>query len=91
MGRPSKYASAAEKQAAFRARYPTISVRVEERTKETVKMLMQHYDESEAEIVNAALKYFFINYAWQHTPLYGKRLPRANPIGGRCGDCESAD
>jgi hypothetical protein len=82
MGRPRKYANEAEKQAAFRNRYPTVSVRVEQRTKETLAMMSQHYDESEAEIVNAALKYFFLNYAWQTSPLFGKRLPRANPDGG---------
>ncbi len=88
MGRPRKYASEAEKQKAFRERYATVSVRVESRTKETLKTLAEHYDESEAEVVNAALKYFFLNYAWQTSPLFGKRLPRANPVeGGECGDC----
>jgi hypothetical protein len=86
VGRPAKYASAAERQKAFRERYQTITARVEQRTKETLKMLSEHTDEPMSEVINSAIKYFVLNYNWREFGLFGKRLPRAkNPL---CEDCD---
>ena len=75
-GRPKKYATAAERQAAYRERWATISVRAEARTKETLALIAKTCDASEADIVSAALKFYALNFAgWQDGLIFGKRLP----------------
>lgn len=75
-GRPKKYATAAERQAAYRDRWAMISVRAEARTKETLALIAKTCDASEADIVSAALKYYALNFAgWQDGLVFGKRLP----------------
>lgn len=75
-GRPRKYASDAERQAAYRARWATISVRAEARTKETLALIAKTCDASEADIVSAALKYYALTFpGWRDGLVYGKRLP----------------
>jgi hypothetical protein len=76
MGRPKQYASPAEKQAAFRARYPSINVRTKPETKETIAALMQALDLSEAEIVNQLLQFALANRAWHTSPMFTSLLPR---------------
>jgi hypothetical protein len=75
-GRPRKYASDAERQAAYRGRWATIAVRAESRTKETLQLIAKTCDASEADIVSAALKFYALNFAgWQDGLIFGKRLP----------------
>lgn len=82
MARPRKYASEADRQRAFRERYPTISVRTERDTKDTIMRLAEFTDTSEAEVVNSLLKFALLNRSWFTLGLFGKRLPHANPLQG---------
>jgi len=83
MARPRQYASNAEKQKAFRERYPTINVRTKPETKETIARLMEALDLSEAEIVNQLLQFALANRAWHTSPRFTALLPRKeNPIEG---------
>lgn len=75
-GRPRKYASDAEKAKAFRERWGTINVRCEARTKEAIKKMAAVADFSEADIVNAAVKYYAVNFdGWRNGLIFGGRLP----------------
>lgn len=82
MGRPRKYASDAERQAAFRNRWGTLSVQIEPETVQTVQELAEFYDASQSEIVSQALKFAFLNHAaFQKTgvALPFKRMRKQNP------------
>lgn len=76
MGRPKTYATAAERQAAFRQRYPSIAVRVKPETKETIARLCEALDMSEAEVVNQLLQFALANRAWHTSPRFTSLLPR---------------
>lgn len=81
MARPSKYANAAERQAAYRERYEVIDIRVTKETGETLKALAAHLDTSRNELVNSMLIFALLNRNWAVLGLFGKRLPYAkNPI-----------
>ncbi len=79
-GRPRKYASAAEKQRAYRERWATLSGRVEQRTKDTVETirLATGADVTIGDVLNAAIKFYAVNFDWQSGNLFGKRLPTIN-------------
>lgn len=75
-GRPRKYANDAEKARAFRERWATISVRCEPRTKETLRTIAAVADFTEADIVNAAVKFYAVNFdPWRQGLIYGGRMP----------------
>lgn len=75
-GRPRKYASDAERQKAFRERWATINVRCEARTKETVKTMAAVAEFTEADIVNAAIKFYALNFdGWKQGLIFGGRMP----------------
>jgi hypothetical protein len=80
--RPRKYASAAEKQAAFRARFPTICVRVEPKTAETVQAIADASGRTQQETLLSMLKYAMTNRNWLTLGLTEhKQLPRKeNPM-----------
>lgn len=81
MARPSKYASAAERQAAYRERYEVIDIRVTKETGETLKQLAAHLDTSRNELVNSLIIFALLNRNWATLGLFGKRLPYAkNPV-----------
>lgn len=82
MGRPRKYANDAEKQAAFRERYATLSVRVEPVTKASIERLAKEQGWPVSEYVNSMLKFALLNRNWQTLGFFGKPLPRANPLEG---------
>lgn len=81
MARPKKYATAAERQAAFRSRYTTVTVRVQDETAQTIAELAQALDVPQTEVINSLIMYALLNRNWHTLGLFGKRLPRANPIG----------
>lgn len=82
MGRPAKYASAAERQQAYRQRYKLLSgVRVEKEIGETIALLASELDVSQSEVVASLIKFALLNRNWRQQGLFGKRLPHANPIG----------
>lgn len=75
-GRPKKYASAAERAAAYRARWGRVNVRVEARTEETVRTLAETCSATDGDIVNAAVKYYAVNFdGWRNGLIFGGRLP----------------
>lgn len=76
MGRPKQYATPAERQAAFRARYPLLSVRTKPETKDTITRLCQSMDLSESEVVNQLLQFALANREWHTSPLFTRLLPR---------------
>ena len=55
--RPKKYASAAERQAAFRARFVTVSTRMDATTADTLTRLAQAWDVPRAEVVVNLVKH----------------------------------
>lgn len=59
---------------AYRKRWGRINVRVEKRTEEVVRTMAQAIDATDGDIVNAAIKYYAVNFTWQ-TDLFGKQLP----------------
>ena len=82
MGRPQKYANDAERAAAFRARWGTMTVNIEPDTVDTVAKIAQFYDISQSEVVSQALKFAFLNHgAFQMTgqALPFKRMHKQNP------------
>jgi hypothetical protein len=81
MGRPSKYASPAERQAAYRARYEIIECRVVKETGETLTALAAHLDVPRTELINSLINFALLNRNWSTLGLFGKRLPYSkNPI-----------
>lgn len=81
MGRPKKYATAAERQAAYRQRYATLSVRVQTETAETIADISRELGEPQTEVINSLIIFALLNRNWRALGLMGKRLPRAsNPI-----------
>lgn len=80
MARPTKYASAAERQAAYRDRYAVMEFRVVKETGETLDKLAAHLYVSRNELVNSLINFALLNRNWAQLGLFGKRLPYAkNP------------
>ena len=81
MGRPRKYSTASEKQAAYRDRYAVFDIRVQKETAETLDALAKHLDVPRTEIVNSLIIFALLNRNWATLGLFGKRLPYSkNPI-----------
>lgn len=80
MARPRKYATDAERQAAFRKRYTTVTVRVQDDTAQTIAELAKTLDVPQTEVINSMIIFALLNRNWHTLGLFGKRLPRANPI-----------
>lgn len=57
-GRPRQYKDDAERRKAFRERWGKINVRVEARTAEAVETMRVVADFTQADIVNAAIKFY---------------------------------
>lgn len=82
MGRPRKYANAAEKQAAYRARYAVVEARLVPETVETLDRIAEALDVPRTEVVNSMINYALLNRNWFTLGLFGKRLPyHKNPDG----------
>jgi hypothetical protein len=81
MGRPRKFATASERQAAYRSRYATPTIRVLKETDETVRSIAAELDVPATEVYNSLINYALLNRNWRDLGLFGKMLPRAeNPI-----------
>lgn len=87
MARPKKYATPAERMAAYRARWAIRTYRLEAETDATIKKLAEFTDASESEVVDSLIKFALLNRNWFTLGLFGKRLPRANPIDDKGCDC----
>ena len=80
MGRPRKYASDAERQAAFRARWGTLTVAIDPTTIETIKAIAEVYDVSQSEVANQLFKFALLNRNWLSGVAFpNKLLPKQNP------------
>ena len=81
MARPRKFATAAERQAAYRDRYATPTIRVIKETDETVRDIARGLGVPATEVYNSLINFALLNRNWRQLGLYGKMLPRAeNPI-----------
>lgn len=81
MARPRKYANAAEKQAAFRARYVMREIRLKHETAESIDGIAEAIDLPFTEVVNQLLQFALANRAWHTAPRFTSLLPRkTNPI-----------
>lgn len=83
--RPKKYASAAERQAAYRARYAVIELRLEPQTVETLDRIGEALDISRNEVVNQILKFGLLNRNWFTEGRFTKWLPHADVPAGSLG------
>ena len=81
MARPRKHETAAQRQAAYRARpdVRVIEVRLHRDTADTLDDLARALDVSRNEVVNAVIKIGLTNRDWYRLGLTGRRLPYANP------------
>ncbi|MGV0999700.1 MAG: ribbon-helix-helix protein, CopG family [Fluviibacter sp.] len=85
MARPKKYATAAEKQAAYRDRYAVLEFRIEKETADTLDKLSEALDVSRNEVIASIIKFGLLNRNWFTLGLFGKRLPYAkNPLDDDC-------
>jgi len=81
--RPRKYASASERQAAYRARAPEVCFRAEAKTVETLDRIADTLDQSRADVLLSMTKFALANHDWARFGLTHKPLPfeyGVNPI-----------
>ena len=80
MARPRKYASAAERQKAYRERYVIVEARVIRETADTLDKLASDLNVPRTEVVNSLINFALLNRNWFTLGLFGKRLPyQRNP------------
>lgn len=75
MGRPRKYASASERQSAYRRRYAVVTARVTKETADTLDKLAELLDVPRTEVINSMIIFALLNRNWHTVGLFGKRLP----------------
>jgi hypothetical protein len=73
--RPRKYASASERQAAYRDRAPEVCFRAEPKTVETLDRIADTLDRSRAELLLSMTKFALTNHDWARFGLTHKPLP----------------
>lgn len=81
--RPRKYASASERQAAYRSRAPEVCFRAEPKTVETLDRIADTLDQSRADVLLSMTKFALANHDWARFGLTHKPLPfeyGVNPI-----------
>jgi hypothetical protein len=80
--RPRKYASDAERQAAYRSRYPMLEFRAEPNTTETLTRIAETLDINRSELLLSMVKFALANHDWARFGLTHKTLPfyRGNPM-----------
>lgn len=81
-GRPKKYASAAERQAAYRARAVEVSFRADPGTVETLGRIAETIDVPRTDLLLSMTKFALANHDWARFGLTHKTLPKyqGNPI-----------
>jgi len=77
-GRPKKYASSAERQAAYRARWPVIEVRLPPQQAKTLDKLAKYFDVPRTEVAYSLINFALLNRTWFIEGLFGKSLPRTD-------------
>lgn len=79
MGRPRKYASDAERQAAYRARWGRMTVDIDRATVETIQKISEAHDLSISEVANQLFKFALLNFPWlSGVALPNKKLGKAS-------------
>jgi hypothetical protein len=80
--RPRKYSSDAERQAAYRSRYPMLEFRAEPNTTETLTRIAETLDINRSELLLSMVKFALANHDWARFGLTHKTLPfyRGNPM-----------
>jgi hypothetical protein len=80
--RPRKYASDAERQAAFRSRASMVEFRADEKTAEKLTEIATTLDISRSDLLLSMVKFALTNHQWARFGLTHKTLPRyeENPI-----------
>jgi hypothetical protein len=80
--RPRKYASDAERQAAFRNRASMLEFRADEKTAEKLTEIADTLDISRSDLLLSMVKFALTNHQWARFGLTHKTLPRyeENPI-----------
>lgn len=73
-GRPRKYASAAEREAAFRERWARKTFRMDPETAKTIERLSEFADESESTVLHSLVTFALLNRSWFTLGLFGRRL-----------------
>jgi hypothetical protein len=73
--RPRKYASASERQAAYRARAPEVCFRAEAKTVETLDQIAETLDQPRADVLLSMTKFALANHDWARFGLTHKPLP----------------
>ena len=80
--RPRKYASDAERQAAFRARNVMVEFRAENKTADTLNKIADEIDVSRSDLVLSMVKFALTNHDWARFGLTHKTIPlyKGNPM-----------
>lgn len=73
--RPRKYASASDRQAAYRARAPEMCLRAESKTVDTLDKIAADLDISRADLLLSMTKFALANHDWARFGLTHKPLP----------------
>ena len=73
--RPRKYATASERQAAYRARAPEVCFRAESKTVETLDRIAETLDQSRADLLLSMTKFALANHDWARFGLTHRPLP----------------
>lgn len=82
MARPKKHATPAERQAAYRARYEVIQIRLKPETLASIDGICEAIDLPRTEVINQLLQFALANRAWHTAPRFTSLLPRKeNPDG----------
>lgn len=83
--RPRKYASDAERQAAYRSRYPMLEFRAEPNTTETLTRIAENLDINRSELLLSMVKFALANHDWARFGLTHKTLPfyKGNPMASK--------
>lgn len=81
-GRPKKYATPAERQAAYRARASEVSFRADAATVETLTRIAETIDVPRTDLLLSMTKFALANHDWARFGLTHKTLPKyqENPI-----------
>ncbi len=78
--RPRKYASDAERQAAYRDRYAVLTVRVTKEKAETLERIAAARDVPRTDLVADLISYALANRDWLNAPAYSRSIVSAPQV-----------
>jgi hypothetical protein len=82
-GRPAKYASAAERQAAYRAANAIKTMRLDGKLAPTIEKLAEAFDCSETHVVNNLLRFALANRNWSSMGIGGWAISDRRAASGK--------